>query len=224
MLLISLAASALMGVIALLDNDFGDTQGRLLYTSLATFGASSIILSCGLAWERGRLGLVPPGGIVSGLLGFGIVVYAIWWQPGFEDDVWARAFATEILIAVAATHLSLVSITDTGRQFRPVTLAALGLNLLAVILSLSAIWTEDVGDGFWRAYGIVMLLLIAVTIARPILNRFQPDVDETSVISTESGVAAVFCPRCGTRLPTPGQSSCPACGASFQVRIDPPDG
>ncbi|MDE2967645.1 MAG: hypothetical protein OXS30_09225 [Chloroflexota bacterium] len=48
-LLISLAASALMGVIALLDSDFGDIQEKLLLTSLATFGVSVILLSCGLA-------------------------------------------------------------------------------------------------------------------------------------------------------------------------------
>ncbi|MDE2967646.1 MAG: hypothetical protein OXS30_09230 [Chloroflexota bacterium] len=172
------------------------------------------------------MGVVPPVGIACGLIGFGIVIYAIWLRPDFDYDDWARAFVTEIVIAVAAAHLSLVAITGTTGRFRWVEYLAYGLNLLAMLLLLSAVWDENVDDDFWRFFGIVMVLLLAVTIARPILNRLQPHRDDTASFQPEPGLAAVFCPRCGTRLPTPGGASCAACGASFQVLIaseQPPD-
>ncbi|MCY3571401.1 MAG: hypothetical protein OXH19_08710 [Chloroflexi bacterium] len=225
-LLVSLALSALIGVIALLDSDFGDTQEKLLLTSLATLGASVILLSCGLAWERSRLGPVPPIGIACALVGFGIVVYAIWLRPDVDYDNWARAFVTEVMFAVAAAHLSLVAVTGATGRFRWADYLAYGLNLLAVLLLLSAIWNENVDDDFWRVFGIVMVLLLSVTIARPILHRLRPRHDNALPIPPEHRLSAVFCPRCGTRLPTPGQSSCAACGASFQVSMvsdHPPD-
>lgn len=225
-MLTSLAISALLGVIALLSGDFGDTQEKLLLTSLAAFGVSVILLSCGLAWERSRLGPVPPVGIVCGLVGFGIVIFAIWFRPDIDYDEWARAFFTEIVIAVAAAHLSLVAVTGTNGRFRWVEYLAYGLNLLAMSLLLSAVWDESVDDDFWRVFGVVMVLLLAVTIARPILNRLQHRRDDAASLQPAAGLAAVFCPRCGTRLPTPGEVSCEACGASFCVTIaseQPPD-
>lgn len=212
-----------MGMIALLGSDFGDTQEKLLFTSLATFGLSVIVLSCGLAWERSKLGPIPPFGIVCGLVGFGIIVYAIWGRPDFDNDDWGRAFATEILIAVAAAHLSLVAVTGATGRYRWTDIPAYVLSLLAAMLLLSAIWSDEVGDDFWRLFGVVMLLLLAFTIARPILNRLQPPQNDALSSGIEHRYAAVFCPRCGTRLPTPGQSLCPACGASFRVEMDGSD-
>ena len=220
-LLASLAISALMGIAGVLGGDFGDTQAKLLFTAIGTFGVSAIVLSCGLAWERNHLGMVPPAGIVCGLVGFVVVVYAIWWQPDFDNDFWLKAYFTEIMVAVAATHASLVSVSGVLRRFRWAVYMAYGLNLLAIFLTLLAIWSEIGEDGFWKFYGIVIVLLIAVTIAVPILRRLEDAPDDASPPKRET-LAARFCPSCGVRLRLLGDVSCTACGVQFQVFVKVP--
>ena len=226
-LLASLAMSALMGIVALVGDDFGDTDANLLLTSFASFAAAAVALACGLAWERGHLGAVPPLGIALGLLGFAVVVYAIWWEPDFEYDFWWKAYFTEILIAVAATHASLVAVSGTPYRRRWASLAdygslaAYGLNGLGVLLWLIAIWGEVESDGFGRFFAAVMVLLFAVTIAVPVLRRLEGGA-ATVTASTSAPTLARFCPLCGSPLDPPGVDRCEACGAEFQVRITAP--
>ena len=54
-MLASVVVSALMGCYALLREDWGETEERLLLSTLSVFGTSMITLACGVAWERGRL-------------------------------------------------------------------------------------------------------------------------------------------------------------------------
>ena len=214
MLLVSLAISALMGIIGVLGDDFGDTQRKLLFTAFGAFGLSAIVLSCGLAWERSQLGVIPPAGIACGLVGFIIVVYAIWWEPDFENGFWSRAFFTEIMIAVAATPASLISVFGMARRFGGAAYLAYGLNLLAIFLTLLVIWAEIGDSGFWQFYGVVMVLLIATTIAIPVLRRLDGAADEPTAPKQEVS-AARFCPMCGFKREPPLAPSCNACGAHF---------
>ncbi len=214
----SLAASALIGIAALASTDFGEAEGRLLLTTFSFFGASAITLACGLAWERGRLGIVPVLGIVAGLAGLALVIVGIWGD--FESDLWWKAFTSEIMIALAATHASLVAVFSAGQRFRLGTYAAYALGAVAVTLTLIAVWGDAGSDGFWRFYGAVMVLLLALTIALPVLRRIAgPEVERD-----RQSASARYCPGCGIALEPPGASSCDTCGARFLGRIDVPVG
>lgn len=212
----SLAASALIGIAALASTDFGETEGRLLLTTFSFFGASAITLACGLAWERGRLGIVPVLGIVSGLAGLVLVLVGIWGD--FEGDLWWKAFTSEIMVALAATHASLVAVFSAGQRFRWGTYAAYALAAVAVTLTLIAVWGDVSSDGFWRFYGAVLVLLLALTIALPVLRRIAGPAMEWD----RRSASARYCPACGIPLEPPGATSCGACGARFSVRIDIP--
>ncbi len=214
----SLAASALIGIAALASTDFGETEGKLLLTTFSFFGGSAITLACGFAWERGRLGIVPVLGMVSGLVGLVLVLVGIWGD--FESDLWWKAFTSEIMVALAATHASLVAVFSAGQRFRGGTYAAYGLGAIAVALTLIAVWGGATNDGFWRFYGAVMVLLLALTIALPVLRRIAgPAMDWD-----RQSASARYCPGCGTALEPPGMNSCDACGARFPGRIDVPAG
>ena len=218
-LLASLAVSALMGCFALLREEFGEIEGKLLLSVFTVFGASATTLACGLAWERGRLGVVPPLGIALSLFGFLLLLFGIWVEPDLEDDWLWRAFFTEMTFAFAATHASLIAVFGMGRRYRAVFSSAYGLNVLAVLLTLAAVWAEDgPGDEFWRVYGAVFVLLTAVTIAIPVLRRLAgAPADEAP--DEAASTAARFCPNCGATLDPPGGASCTTCGASFEVRL-----
>ena len=216
-MLASVAASALMGSYAVLREDFGETETRLLLSTLTIFGASAITLACGLAWERGRLGVVPPLGVGLGLVGLVLMLVLIWGDPDTDRPLLVKAVATEVTLAVAATHASLVGVVGMGRRASPAVSAALGLNGVLTAMTIVPIWWESVGeaDAYWRVYGSLFVLLVAVTIAIPVLRRLQGATGDEE----RDGMVARFCPACGTALDPPGAAECATCGARFEVRI-----
>ena len=224
--LASVAVSAAMGAFALLIGGFGETQGNLLVSSLSVTGASAIAVACGFAWERGRLGVVPPAGVALGIAGFALLVVGIWTEP--EGYPFQRASGTPLALAVAATHASLVSPFGLARRFRAAFAAAYGLNALLTALVVYAIWAEPDEGGFWRFTGTVAILVAAATIAIPVLHRlgpaapsFQPAEAAAAAEAVEAAaaLAARYCPRCGAGLERPGAGRCERCGAGFAVRF-----
>ena len=218
-MLASVAASALMGCYAVLSEDFGETEGKLLLSTLAVFGTSMITLACGVAWERGRLGVVPPLGIALGLLGLLLLLVVIWVEPDTDNDLLGRSLLTEITLALAATHASLVGLNGLGRRYAVVPTGAYALNALLTATSILWIWWEPAwDDAFGRWYGTLIVLLIAATIAIPVLRRLEGSTVDSPPVET----AARFCPRCGAELDPAGASTCAACGAAFEVRVTTP--
>ena len=215
-MLASVAASALMGSYAVLSEDFGETEGKLLLSTLSVFGTSMIVLACGVAWERRRLGVVPPAGIALGLLGLVLLLVVIWVEPDTDSDLLGRGLLTEITLALAATHASLVGIFGLTRRYAAAPIAAYTLNALLAATSILWIWLEpDWDDAFGRWYGTLIVLLIAVTIAIPVLRRLQGAAGDEQ----REGAVARFCPVCGAALDPPGATECGSCGARFEVRI-----
>ncbi|MCY4455739.1 MAG: zinc ribbon domain-containing protein [Chloroflexi bacterium] len=218
-MLASVAASALMGCYAVLNEDFGETEGKLLLSTLSVFGTSMITLACGVAWERGRLGVVPPAGIVLGLIGLVFLLVVIWVEPDTDNDLIGRGLLTEITLALAATHASLVGLNGLGRRYAAVPVAAYALNALLTATSILWIWWEPIwDDAFGRWYGTLIVLLIAATISIPVLRRLEGSAVDSPPVET----AARFCPNCGAGLDPEGASTCAACGAAFQVRVTAP--
>ena len=215
-MLASVAASALMGSYAVLSEDFGETEGKLLLSTLSVFGTSMIVLACGVAWERRRLGVVPPAGIALGLIGLVLLLVVIWAEPDTDSDLLGRALLTEITLALAATHASLVGIFGLKRRYAVAPIAAYALNALLAATSILWLWFEpDWDDAFGRRYGTLIVLLIAVTIAIPVLRRLQG----AAADEEREGAVARFCPVCGAALDPPGATECATCGARFEVRV-----
>ncbi len=217
--LVSVAASALMGSYAVLSEDFGDAEARLLFSTLSVFGTSMIVLACGVAWERGRLGVVPPLGIALGVVGLVLLLVVIWAEPDTDNDALGRGLLTEMTLALAATHASLVGIFGVGRRYASAPIAAYALNALLTATSILWIWWEpDWGDAFGRWYGTLVVLLIATTIAIPVLRRLGGP----EAAPPPEATLARFCPNCGTALEPPGAPGCASCGTSFEVRLTTP--
>ena len=71
---VSVAVNAALGIYAVLAPDFGETQGKILGTSLCVTGAVVLALACEPAWERRLLGPVPYAGAVLGAVGFTLAI------------------------------------------------------------------------------------------------------------------------------------------------------
>lgn len=88
----SVAVNTAFGIYAVLAPDFGETQGKIVGTSLCITAAVVLALACEPAWQRKLLGPVPAAGAVLGAVGFSLAVAGIWAEP--ESEIWERRWET----------------------------------------------------------------------------------------------------------------------------------
>jgi hypothetical protein len=215
--LASVAASAVIGCYVVIAGEFEDTEARLLATSLSVFAASTVTLVCGAAWERARLGVVPALGIALAVISLVLALVLIWGGADAGDEWYWKVLSTISTPAVAAAHASFVAMFVLRGRFRLAPLAPYLMNTVVVTLALLATWWTDVADSepLLRLYGTAFVLLIATTIALPILRRLEGRREDEE----RSPAPARFCPNCGERLDPAGATACPDCGAGFQVEL-----
>lgn len=188
----SVAVSALLGIMALLSSELGETEIKVLLSTLCVAGASILSLACAAAWEKNRARTFAGPGIGAAVVGFGLLLIGIWGEVESESH-W-KLGATGVIAACFCAHaapLLLLRLAPSQRWVQPATIvctALLGLVLLVVI------WGEDSTSDAWRAIGIFAILGTAGTILTTVFHRMiPPDRDGTP--------AALRCPHCGESLP-----------------------
>src|SRR4249920_961943 len=127
----SVAVNAVLGIYAVLAPGFGETQGKILGTSLCVTGAIFVALACEPAWERKLLGLVPPAAATLGAIGFAFAIGGIWAQP--EGETWAKVMGTIFTFSIAGVVASLLTLARLAPQHHwlfNVTFALLGVGAL----------------------------------------------------------------------------------------------
>jgi hypothetical protein len=220
--LASIAANAVIGIVAIVSGDFSDLDRKVLLTSLSVTGASVLALASLTARERGFLRVVPEVGAASSLIGFSLLVIQIWAEVS-GDTMWKSA-STGILIGAAAAHASLLSLSRLAPNYRVVLWAAWALAALLVGLVIVIIWSHYAEDStaFAQLLGVTGVLLAAATLAVPVLHRASkakaPEPEER--VGTVQGRQIAHCPNCGStdlRMTTGVEGSCQSCGAAFKV-------
>lgn len=215
--LVSIVVNAALGVYALLAPDFGDTEGNVLGTSISVTGAAVLVLACLPALERGLVRPAALAGMGSSMLGFALVVGTLWVDAA-GGDVYQRVMWTIFTVAGTGVLVSLLALVRLAPAHRWTLPAATGLTMAVVAMTVSLVWGEWEADWFFRALGIVSVLLAALAVATPVLHRL----DRAALApSASSGPELRYCPACGSALA--GKSAegraCPACSARFVVRF-----
>jgi len=212
---VSIAVNAALGIYAVLAPDFGETQGKILGTSLCVTGAVVLALACEPAWERKLLGPLPPVGAVLGGVGFTLAVIGIWTEP--ESEFWGKTMGTIFVVAAACAVASLLALARLAPRHAwvfTVTLALLGLG--AAMISFLLWLGDDPADEYLRAFGVVMIVLAAFTVTVPVLHW----VDRAAIDAAGAKTGAVrFCPYCGRELAGVVEADlrCARCGRGFTI-------
>lgn len=210
----SVGVNAALGIVAVLAPDFGETQGKILGTSLCVTGAVLVALACEPAWERGFIGLVPHTGALLGLVGFGMVVAGIWAEPAGET--YGKVMGSAFTLAVACTAASLLALGRLAPSHRWVLVATLALLALGGALVTVALWWDDPAEVYLRGMGVVLISLAAFVVTIPVLHWLDRGV--LAAAEATSGTVR-FCPHCGGKLEgeTGVVLSCGRCGRAFAV-------
>jgi hypothetical protein len=179
----SLSLTALIGIITLLSGDFGETQGKVLLTTLL-LAAFSITVLCHLAVIGRALQLV-------GFVGVGISAVAlvcglllIWrdWNNYYDIEPLLKTFGVFGVLAVSFAHANLLLLL--GQRRNPVvrlllyiTVGIIGVVALMLSLPIGSggeIPGED-GDWYWRLLGVVAILDVLGSIVLPVTGRLLRD-------------------------------------------------
>ena len=211
----SIVVNAAFGIYAIVVPHFGSLQGKVLATSACVTGAGVLTLACLPAWERGRLSLLPRLGVTAAPLGFTLIVIGLW--AGIDNEAYARSLGTVLVVAVACVLACVLALAELAPRYRRVLPVA---NALAVVLGamlVGGIWSGFPGGWFPRAAGVVAVLLAAASVSVPILHRASRSEPRAA---SPAEPALRFCPACGHPVVPAelGETSCTACGNSFQVR------
>jgi len=212
---LSIAVNAALGIYAVLAPDFGETQEKILGTSLCVTGAAVLALACEPTWERRLLGPVPPLGAVLGAVGFTLAIAGIWTESGSETL--GKTMGTIFTLAAAGAVASLLALAQLAPRHGwifTMTLALLGLG--ATMVSLVLWLGDDPAEAYLRALGVVMIALAAFTVTVPVLHW----VDRGVLVAAETLTGDVrFCPYCGRELDGVFgvELRCMRCGRGFTI-------
>ena len=193
-LIVSVAISALLGIIALLSERFGETQVKVLLSTLCVAGASILAMACSAVWERGRAHAFALPGIGASILGFLLVLVGIW-SEAKADEFWKSA-TTLVIGATFCAHAALLYLASLAPRFlwvRPATIAATAL-LGALLIYL--LWAEDDVESAWRVAGILAILGSAGTILTPVFQRMS----RGEAADGGASPGGPRCPHCGKTL------------------------
>ena len=210
----SIAVNAALGIYAVLAPGFGDTQGKILGTSLCVTGAVLLGLACEPAWERRLLGPVPILGAALGACGFALGIVQIWAEPA--EDALGKLTGTALIVAVASVVASLLALSRLARPHRWVLLSALVLLGVGAAMWSVLPWLSDPGEWYLRSLGVVGIALAAFVVTVPVLHW----VDRDTVAADGATPHLVhFCPYCGGRLAGKERVvlACGRCGRELTV-------
>ena len=205
-IIVSFSLAAVVGIIALLSGDFGETQGRIILMTLL-LGATSITALCHLAIADRAMRIVGFVGLAASsvtLITGLVLIWRDWDAPGF--DQWFKAFATAGILAVSFAHANLLlllagrrrPVLRYGLMITLVMIASVAIMVILPILSEGDIPGVGNEEWYWRLFGVVGILDVLGTVVVPVLAIFVKDAPAISVV--DGGDAAASAPAPADQL------------------------
>ena len=221
-LILSVALSAVIGIIAIVVGTFGRTEAQILLTTLTISAASICALACGALWESGRAKLFSLAGIALAVFDAVLFIVGIWWESRSEG-YW-KFSASVGLMAAATAHVCLLALARLAPRFSWSRIAAPIAAYFLAFLFIYLIYFTPKGDVLIRIIGVTAIILAALTILTPVFHRLsRGDLIDSSTVTppgTPQLHSTITCPRCGASLPnSPVEIGCNQCGCKFLVTI-----
>ena len=179
-----LSLTAFIAILSVLTRQFGETQVKILLTTLSITAGSICALSCAGCLE----GQGAKGVGVAGLLAAGVAVLlaigGIWAEskcfPRWAVTVYWKTTATAGAAAVALALGCLLRLPNLAARYRwtqTASTALIGLLTLQVIL---AVWGEINAEGYYRVMAALSILVVLVSLVIPICSRLGSNANRPS--------------------------------------------
>jgi hypothetical protein len=217
-LIVSVAASALLGIVIVLAGSFSDVQVRIILTTLTISSMSICALAAGALWETKRLKFLSLAGATLAVVAALVFIVGIWTKTSSEE-FW-KFSASLGIVAVATAHVCLLSLARLAGAFALARLLAFVAVYLLVIQFIYIIYWQPKGDTFVRIVGANSIIVAAFSILIPIFHRLN-----RKEMAEQSGAGRVLfptisCPQCGASQPNSStEIVCAGCGCHFLMTI-----
>ena len=167
----SFSIAALLGILALLGGgELGETEGRVLLTTVIV-GVESIAVLCYLAVAGKGSALV---GLAGGLISLVPFSLALWvtWGGDFEPQWPWDAFGVSVTIAATLAHACLLLALHSGRRVLLLAGTLVAMAIVAGMISNAIVNGENLGDLYWRTFGVIAILDVLGTVVFAALGIF----------------------------------------------------
>lgn len=172
-LIVALVISAVIGIVIFLVGDFGETEIKLLFTTLAIGGYSLTGLSCSTIHNRAKFKSFSVIGMLISVFAFLTTIIAIW-DIIDPDDMWQTVLIF-IILSISMAHISLLlQIRPKSKKIKYSLFATIIFGtIVALMLIKSTITKFEDSEFYFRLLGVFSILVVLGTIATPILNRIS---------------------------------------------------
>jgi hypothetical protein len=168
----SFSIAALLGIIALLGGgEIGETEGRILLTTVIV-GVESVAVLCYLGVAGRSTALVGlAGGLVS-IVPFTLSLYGTWRSFDGPEPLWQTMQVGIVVAATLAQACLLLTLDHHGRRTVLLIATLVAMTVVAVMISIAIVNGEDLGDLYWRSFGVVAILDVLGTVVFAALGIF----------------------------------------------------
>ena len=164
-----LVLTAIVAIVAVFNESFGETQKRILATTFTISIASICAMACAAFIERRGLITLGMAGITCSALGGALLLLGIW--NILESEISFKVTATLITMSVAFAHSFLLALPELGkRHFWVQVVTAITIGLLAIQI-IAAVWIEIENIIYYQSLIVVAILVGLETLVIPILLK-----------------------------------------------------
>ncbi len=172
-MIIALVISAVIGIIIFLVGEFGETEIKLLLTTLAIAGYSLTGLSSSTIHNHTKFKSFSVIGMLVSVLGF-LTSIILLWEIIDPDDMWQTVLIF-IFLSISIAHISLL--LQISPKTNNIKYALIGtivfISIVALMLIKSTINEFEENEFYFRLLGVFAILDVLGTITTPILNRMS---------------------------------------------------
>ena len=173
-MLFSLVISAGIGIIIVLKGDFGDTEGKLLGTTLSLAIFTVLAIPSTVQLGRGKFVLLARFGMGTSVIAFSLIVAAIWSDGTFESALLTKFMMTFGVIAFASNHTALLLLVSRSTTLIWITLIStiIVLAIIAAMLTIS-VWVENMPNELARSLTALAILDVLGSLGVPMLSKLK---------------------------------------------------
>jgi hypothetical protein len=167
---VSLCATALLAIGILLFGDFGETEGRILGTTMLLAGYGLLALPAGFLLDQSRHRALAGAVIALTATALALNLIALW--SGGGSAALGKSVGTVTFFAVAASQTGALS--ARRRATDPSSVSALfvfscGLALFLAVMATAVVWAEPHGQVYLRILGALAVLDVLLVALQPVL-------------------------------------------------------
>jgi len=182
-LIVSFCLCGLAGIIILIIGTFGETEQKVLNTTMIFAGYSILGLCCSILAGKRKFPYVAYTGVGICIAGLIYSIIFIWTDLDSSSNViYAKLSATFAILAFSFAHSSLILLVPAIRQYLKAVLAStISAMSIVWIMSLYFFWNDGkipFENGlYFRIMGVFGILAALGTISAPILAKIVKPAD-----------------------------------------------